>query len=112
MASREIAGRALVRRAFTEMWSERLGASRILFSAKEAALLHASIAMQSIPQALQAFLMIAGGLLGVFLAISCVKVLSTPEDAQSELQAEASREPRLDSRAHEMAERGAPGRRF
>lgn len=102
------AGRARACRAFTEM---RFGASRVLFSHKETALLHANFAMDSIPHSLQMSLLVAGGILGLYLAISFVRVFSTEEQAPLSGDVQTS-ENGVSSGMHVPAEHGAPGRRF
>jgi len=78
---------------------------------KETTLLHANFAMDSIPHSLQMFLLIAGGILGLYLAISFVRVFSTEESSSSGADVRSA-ENRLQSGAHVPVERGAPGRRF
>ncbi|HRI68350.1 MAG TPA: hypothetical protein PK156_29175 [Polyangium sp.] len=71
---------------------------------KETALLHANFAMDSISHSLQAFLMIAGGIIGLLAAFSLVD--------SSAADSAPSAENRVQSGSHAPAERGAPGRRF
>lgn len=77
---------------------------------KEAALLHANFAMDSIPHALQAFLMIAGGVIGLLAAFSLAA--DSSDGSASSLDARSSGESRVVSSRHVPVERGAPGRRF
>lgn len=101
-------GRADACRAFTEMRFERFGASRVLFFNKETALLHANFAMDSIPHSLQAFLMIAGGIIGLLAAFSLVD--SSNADAPASHEVRSSEENRVQSGERVPVER--PGRRY
>jgi hypothetical protein len=80
------------------------------FLTKETALLHANFAMDSIPHSLQAFLMIAGGVIGLLAAFSLVD--SYAAESASLQQARPIAEDRARSGAHVPVERGASGRRF
>jgi len=106
----EVVGRAFGRRAFTEMRLSRFGRAVFCFPTKETALLHANFAMDSIPHSLQAFLLIAGGMIGLLAAFSLVD--SYAAESRASHEARASAENRVDSGSHAPVERGASGRRF
>ncbi len=80
------------------------------FLTKETALLHANFAMDSIPHSLQAFLMIAGGVIGLVAAFSIVD--SYAAESRSSHEPRESAENHVDSGSHVPVERGASGRRF
>ena len=75
---------------------------------KETTLLHANFAMDSISHSLQAFLMIAGGVIGLLAAFSLVD--ST--DSESTAKVQDSGRNMVQSGSHEPVEHGAPSRRF
>jgi hypothetical protein len=83
----------------------RFGPGRILFQTKETALLHANFAMDSISHSLQAFLMIAGGVIGLLAAFSLVDS-SAPDSSTAEMRVPAQ------NRVQMSADRTRPGRRF
>lgn len=87
----------------------RFGLGRILFSTKETTLLHANFAMDSISHSLQAFLMIAGGVIGLLAAFSLV---DSAADSESTAKVHGSDQNVVQSGSHEPIERGAPSRRF
>jgi len=68
-------------------------------------LLHANFAMDSISHSLQAFLMIAGGVIGLLAAFSLVDS-SAPEASTEKLRAPA------ESQVQVPVDRARPGRRF
>ena len=79
------------------------------FLTKETALLHANFAMDSIPHSLQAFLMIAGGVIGLLAAFSLVDSYAAESSSPD---AHVSAENRVESGSHVPVDRGASGRRF
>jgi hypothetical protein len=80
------------------------------FLTKETALLHANFAMDSIPHSLQAFLMIAGGVIGLLGAFSIVDSYVAESAASREVR--STTENHVESGSHVPVERGASGRRF
>ncbi len=73
-------------------------------------MLHANFAMDSIPHSLQAFLMIAGGVIGLLAAFALVDSYATESTSSHETRASA--EKNVESGSHVPVERGASGRRF
>jgi hypothetical protein len=89
---------------------ERFGRAVFCFLTKETALLHANFAMDSIPHSLQAFLMIAGGVIGLLAAFSLVDSSAADSAASNDVRPRA--ENQVQSGSQGPVERGASGRRF
>lgn len=87
--------------------SSNSGRAVFCFHTKETALLHANFAMDSIPHSLQAFLMIAGGIIGLLAAFSLVDSSTADAPASQEVR---SAENRVESGERVPVER--PGRRY
>jgi hypothetical protein len=84
----------------------RFGRAVFCFPTKETALLHANFAMDSIPHSLQAFLLIAGGMIGLLAAFSLVD--SYAAESRASHEARASAENRVDSGSHAPVELSSP----